>query len=65
MYDRSRWRSYVLQTRAHNTILIDGMDQFAAQRRDAYVWPRPWDTPVPRGCDTRWFSADGTDWCEG
>lgn len=65
MYDRSRWRAYVLQTRAHNTILIDGMDQFAAQRRDAYVWPRPWDTPVPRGCDTRWFSADGTDWCEG
>jgi len=65
MYDRSRWRSYVLLTRAHNTLLIDGMDQFAARNREAYVWPKPWDTPVPRDCDTRWASADGVDWCEG
>jgi hypothetical protein len=65
MYDRSRWRAYVLLTRAHNTLLIDGLDQFAARDRAAYVWPKPWDTPVPEGCDTRWFSVDGTDWCEG
>jgi hypothetical protein len=65
MYDRSRWRAYVLQTRAHNTVLVDGMDQFAGRDPAAYVWPKPWDAPLPRGCDTRWFSADGTDWCEG
>lgn len=65
MYDRSRWRAYVLQTRAHNTVLIDGLEQFAASKREPYVWPKPWDTPVPAGCDTRWASVDGTDWCQG
>jgi hypothetical protein len=65
MYDRSRWRAYVLLSRSHNTVLIDGMDQFNQGSRDQYVWPRPWDTPVPKGCDTRWGSTAGTDWCEG
>ncbi len=65
MYDRSRWRAYVLLSRSHNTVLIDGMDQFIQNSREHYVWPKPWDTPVPKDCDTRWFSAAGTDWGEG
>jgi len=64
MYDRSRWRAYVLLTRSHNTVLIDGMDQFLRRSRDQFVWPKPWDAPAPE-TDTRWHSADGVDYCMG
>lgn len=36
-YDTSEMRSYVLSTRAHNTIRVDGMDQ---NRRKEYTWHR-------------------------
>ncbi len=65
MYDRSRWRTYVLQTRSHNTVMIDGMEQHRRADRDSYVRPRPWTAPTPDGDETRWASADGVDWCEG
>ena len=39
MYDNSRWRRYVLSTRAHNTVRVDGMGQ---NRRH------------PDRCDTTW-----------
>ena len=64
MYDRSRWRAYVLLTRSHNTVLVDGMDQFRRRSRDLWLWPRPWDQPSPE-TDTRWASTPGLDYCVG
>lgn len=34
-YDTSEMRSYVLSTRSHNTVRVDGQDQ---NRRDSYEW---------------------------
>ncbi|MEN6498325.1 MAG: alginate lyase family protein [Thermoguttaceae bacterium] len=42
MYDRSRWRRYVLSTRGHNTILVDGNDQNRRRDRDSWVLPLPY-----------------------
>ncbi|NOZ22161.1 MAG: hypothetical protein GXP25_13870, partial [Planctomycetes bacterium] len=64
MYDRSRWRAYVLITRSHNTILVDDMDQYRKWNRDLRTWPKPWDAPAP-ATDTRWTSVFGLDYCEG
>ncbi|MEW6357474.1 MAG: heparinase II/III family protein [Planctomycetota bacterium] len=64
MYDRSRWRKYVLITRSHNTVLVDGMDQYRSWNRDLRTWPKPWDAPAP-ATDTRWVSVFGLDYCEG
>ena len=64
MYDRSRWRAYVLLTRSHNTVLVDGMDQYLRRSRAQFVWPKPWDAPAPP-TDTRWHSTDGVDYCVG
>ncbi len=64
MYDRSRWRAYVKLTRAHNTVLVDGMDQFRRRSPNLRVWPHPWDKPSPP-TDTRWRSTRGLDYCIG
>ena len=64
MYDRSRWRVYVKLTRAHNTVLVDGMDQYRARKRGLRVWPHPWDKPSPP-TDTRWHSTRGLDYSIG
>ena len=64
MYDRSRWRAYVLLTRSHNTVLVDGMDQFRRRSRDMRIWPKPWDAPAP-STDTRFATTRGLDYAIG
>ncbi|MBP5672318.1 MAG: heparinase II/III family protein [Victivallales bacterium] len=63
MYDHSRWRAYQLLTRAHNSVLIDGMDQFNGRRN--YYWPLPWKGDKPAETDSRWFSTRHMDYAEG
>ncbi len=41
MYDRSRWRRYVLSTRGHNAIRINSEDQNRRADRAAWVLPEP------------------------
>ncbi|MCD4826090.1 MAG: heparinase II/III family protein [Phycisphaerae bacterium] len=64
-YNRSKWRAYVLKTRSHNTVLVDGMDQIrkSAGRRFK-VWPKPWDAPSP-ATDTQWTTTHGLDYVAG
>lgn len=64
-YDRSRWRRYVLSTAGHNTVLVDGLGQHRAGKKETHVWPRPWNAPVPPGNDTRWLSTPEYDWAVG
>ena len=41
-YDSSQWRTYVLSTRAHNTVMVDGMEQNQrGKARDEYVVSEP------------------------
>jgi hypothetical protein len=56
-YDSSNWRRYVLSTRAHNTVMVDGQEQNCRRQRETYV---VWD-PKP----SRWFSNDLFDFAEG
>ncbi len=63
MYDHSRWRAYQLLTRAHNSVLIDGMDQFNGRRN--YYWPLPWKGDKPAETDSLWFSTRHMDFVEG
>ncbi|MDD4537380.1 MAG: heparinase II/III family protein [Lentisphaeria bacterium] len=65
MYDKSRWRAYQLLTRAHNAVLVDGMDQFGEDTTNARVWPLPWVGKRPAGSDTLWHSSPGVDYCQG
>jgi hypothetical protein len=60
-YDRSRWRRYVLSTAGHNTVLVDGRGQHRAGKKETHVWPKPWNTPLPSGNDTRWLSTPDYD----
>ncbi|MBN2449937.1 MAG: alginate lyase family protein, partial [Lentisphaeria bacterium] len=64
-YDRSPARHYVLGTHGHNTILVDGQGQARRGNRETYVWPKPWDTPTPRGDDTLWQSTPEADFVRG
>lgn len=64
-YDRSPERKYVLGTHGHNTIMVDGEGQARRGNRDTYVWPKPWDTPTPRGDDTLWLSTPEADFVRG
>ena len=63
MYDHSRWRAYQLLTRAHNSVLIDGMDQFNGRKN--YYWPLPWKGDKPAETDSHWFSTRHMDFVEG
>ncbi len=56
-YDASEWRRYVLSTRAHNTVMVDGMEQ----NRRALPETRVSDAPAPG----RWHSDAEFDFAEG
>lgn len=64
-YDQSRWRRYVLATYGHNTVLVDGLGQARASKRDTYFWPRPWQGPSPANNDARWASTAQYDFASG
>jgi hypothetical protein len=56
-YDSSDWRRYVLSTRAHNTLMVDGLEQNRRTRRDTWV---DWHPP-----ERRWRSDSQFDFAEG
>ncbi len=60
MYDHSRWRRYVLSTRGHNTVRVDGLDQHRRGLRDTYVLPLPFE---PLG--NPWVAGDDFDFAQG
>ncbi|MGC9318824.1 MAG: heparinase II/III family protein, partial [Armatimonadota bacterium] len=60
MYDRSRWRRYVLSTRGHNTVRVDGLDQHRRGVRDTWILQRPFE---PLG--NPWVSGDDFDLAHG
>lgn len=60
MYDKSRWRRYVLSTRAHNTARVDGEDQNSRRDRSTYVLKPPFE-PL----DNPWVSNDSLDYVSG
>lgn len=54
-YDSSEWRKYVLSTRAHNTIMVDGCEQHRRDRpRREYVLSKP--MPI------KWASSEKFDY---
>lgn len=54
-YDSSQWRKYVLSTRAHNTVMVDGFDQHRKNKpRHEYVIEKP----LPN----LWASSDAFDY---
>ena len=57
-YDSSEWRKYVLSTRAHNTIMVDGQDQHRRDRpRREYVIDKP--------MSIKWASTEKYDYASG
>jgi hypothetical protein len=60
MYDASRWRRYVLSTRAHNTVRVDGLDQHSRGVRASYVLPHPFQ-PLPNP----WVATPDWDFVQG
>jgi hypothetical protein len=58
MYDASEWRRYVLSTRAHNTIRIDGQDQARRGLSQTYVTTKPLE-------DIKWLTSEALDFGEG
>lgn len=60
MYDKSRWRRYVLSTRAHNTARVDGEDQNSRRDRSTFVLKPPFE---PLG--NPWVSNDSLDYVSG
>lgn len=56
-YDDSPWRRYVLSTRAHNTIMVDGLDQRHSAVRESFQTDRP--------VDTTWISTETLDFASG
>jgi len=56
-YDASDWRRYVLSTRGHNTVLVDGMAQNRRRARETHT---PWQ-PV----DGPWLTGPDFDYAEG
>jgi len=60
MYDASRWRRYVLMTRSHNTVRVDGQEQRSGGERSSYVLPYPFQ-PL----SNLWLSNSQWDLVEG
>jgi hypothetical protein len=60
MYDASRWRRYVLSTRGHNTIRVDGEDQNRHAQRNTWVLPLPFK-PLPN----TWTTTPQFDYVAG
>lgn len=56
-YDSSAWRRYVLSTRAHNTVLVDGQEQHRAGLRETYV--------TGKALPNRWLTTAQFDFAEG
>lgn len=56
-YDRSNWRRFVLDTPAHNTVMVDGM----SQRRRGLSATYATDEPL----EGVWATNDLFDWCVG
>ena len=57
-YDTSEMRAYVLSTRAHNTVRIDGFDQ---NRRKGFRWS---DEDIARKSDLVFRTTPTRDWAE-
>ena len=57
-YDTSEMRRYVLSTRAHNTIRVDGLDQ---DRRSGYAWA---EDDIRKKADLAWGFGEVWDWAE-
>jgi hypothetical protein len=55
-YDDSPWRRYVLSTRAHNTVMVDGLDQRHRAVRESFESPEP--------VETIWLTNDAFDFAE-
>ncbi len=60
MYDHSRWRRYVLSTRGHNTIRVDGQDQNRRRLRETWILPTPF-----KPLDNVWVSEPDFDYAVG
>ncbi|MCU0913297.1 MAG: heparinase II/III family protein [Planctomycetes bacterium] len=60
MYDRSRWRRYVLSTRGHNTIRVNGEDQNRRADRSTWVLATPFQ-PL----ENLWANGDAFDLAVG
>ncbi len=56
-YDRSDWRRYVLSSRAHNVIHVDGQEQNRRTRPETRVTEQPYES--------RWFTSDEFDFAQG
>lgn len=57
-YDNSKMREYVLSTRAHNTVMVDGMGQ---NRRKDYHWG---DDDIRKKADLTWSTGTDFDYAE-
>lgn len=58
-YDSSEWRKYVLSTRAHNTIMVDGCEQHRRDRpRQEYVIEKP--LPIKWASNAKFDYASST-----
>ena len=63
MYDESPQRKYVLSTRAHNTIRVDGQDQRRAATENAH---ESWKLSFPfKPLNNPWFAGPDFDFAEG
>ena len=60
MYDKSRWRRYVLSTRGHNTVRVDGLDQHRRGLRETYTLGFPFE---PLG--NPWVTGEHFDFAQG
>ncbi|MEW6356328.1 MAG: alginate lyase family protein [Planctomycetota bacterium] len=56
-YDRSKWRSHILSSFAHNTIIVDGEGQRRAGQKESFEV----DKPLPN----KWFTGKHLDFAAG
>ncbi|MBM3500352.1 MAG: hypothetical protein FJX74_16975, partial [Armatimonadetes bacterium] len=56
-YDASDWRRYVLSTRGHNTVLVDGREQNRGRARETWVAAEPGREP--------WVTGEDFDYAAG
>ena len=56
-YDRSEWRKYILSTRAHSTVMVDGLEQNRRRVPDTNTVWKPEDA--------RWISDERLDFARG
>ena len=56
-YDTSDWRRYILSTRAHNTVMVDGLEQNRSKKPETWV--------VWNSGKNRWQTDPDFDFAEG